>query len=137
MPPLKVCSGCSAEKPLSDFPSDKSKSDGRHSRCKECHKKRYRTLDRAVINARFTPWSREQRRSNKKLAVEFMGGKCSRCGIVGPAVIYDFHHIDPTTKKANVGRLMSNSFANIKIELEKCSMVCFNCHRIINQEAFI
>lgn len=37
---MKICSGCGEEKGFELFPRDKSKPDGRHSRCKACLKKR-------------------------------------------------------------------------------------------------
>lgn len=43
----------------------------------------------------------------------------------------DFHHIDPKIKTKTVARMTSNSTSNIKIEAEidKCIVLCANCHR--------
>lgn len=35
----------------------------------------------------------------KKKAVEFLGGKCNRCGYCKSYAAFDFHHIDPTQKE--------------------------------------
>jgi 5-methylcytosine-specific restriction endonuclease McrA len=54
-----------------------------------------------------------------------LGGVCS-CGSTDRL---EFDHIDPSTKKFTVGRLMSYSEAAVLEELKKCQLLCFKCHR--------
>jgi len=61
------------------------------------------------------------------MAVELLGGKCSICGLVDNPAVYDFHHRDP--KEKDVGISQAKSWAAIEKELEKCDLVCSNCHR--------
>jgi hypothetical protein len=72
----------------------------------------------------------------KRLAVEYKGDKCSRCGEVLPDVCYDFHHIDRATKYKEVSCMITElySWDDIIKELDKCILVCANCHRIIEKE---
>ncbi len=53
------------------------------------------------------------------------------CGNRYPYYVYDFDHRDPTTKKACVARMICQGYGidAIKKEIEKCDIVCANCHR--------
>jgi len=74
----------------------------------------------------------------KGKAVEYKGNKCSRCGGEFPNVCYDFHHLDRQTKYKEVSCMITElySWEDIKNELDKCIMVCSNCHRIIEKEYY-
>lgn len=69
----------------------------------------------------------------KRRAVKYKGGKCSRCGKTFPLACYDFHHTNPSNKAHSICRLISNmaKWSRIEAELDKCILVCANCHRII------
>lgn len=65
----------------------------------------------------------------KRLAVEMMGGKCSICGYDKNLASLDFHHKDSTTKEASIGNMVAHHlWDKVKIELEKCVLLCRNCH---------
>ena len=55
---------------------------------------------------------------------------CAKCGEKRPYVL-DFHHIDPSIKDADIARMTSNSnkVENIQKEIDKCIVLCSNCHR--------
>ena len=60
--------------------------------------------------------------------------KCTKCGFAHPAAL-DFHHEDPSEKEYNINRLISNGqFKKAEAELEKCIVLCANCHRIHHYE---
>jgi uncharacterized Zn finger protein len=60
--------------------------------------------------------------------------KCTACGFSHPAAL-DFHHEDPSKKEANIHRLLQNGQnAKLQKELEKCIVLCANCHRIHHYE---
>jgi hypothetical protein len=40
----------------------------------------------------------------------------------------DFHHIDPNKKEYSISDLKTYSFDKLKVELDKCILVCRNCH---------
>jgi hypothetical protein len=66
----------------------------------------------------------------KKRAIEYKGGKCIRCGYVGHPVVYDFHHLHD---KQMSWRMMCNSgWEKAQIELDKCELLCSNCHRLLH-----
>jgi hypothetical protein len=53
---------------------------------------------------------------------------CTDCGIRYPSYVMHFDHRDPATKLFNVGQLSSRRWAIILAEVEKCDLVCGNCH---------
>lgn len=65
-------------------------------------------------------------------AIEYKGGKCSVCGGVFPPCVYDFHHMDPKEKEYNPSVSFERKWETAKKELDKCILVCSNCHRIIH-----
>lgn len=72
----------------------------------------------------------QKRRNNKEKAVLHMGNKCQHCGISYPNCCYDFHHKDPTDMNDIPSSVLNRSWKKIVLELEKCIMLCSNCHRI-------
>ena len=73
-------------------------------------------------------------RKNRKLRLlEFKGGmKCIKCGYDKPIPdVYEFHHRDPAEKDPNGGKMNVNNhrIETMMIELEKCDVLCANCHR--------
>jgi hypothetical protein len=56
--------------------------------------------------------------------------KCTKCGFNHPAAL-DFHHVDPSKKENIISNLVSNGrFAAAMEELQKCIVLCANCHRV-------
>lgn len=72
-----------------------------------------------------------QRQQDFKIAcVKYKGGKCIYCGYNKSFAALDFHHLDPNQKDfgiAQVKKLILNN--EIKNELDKCILLCANCHR--------
>ena|SRR3989344_4855880 len=59
---------------------------------------------------------------------------CSKCGVTDPRVL-DFHHRDENNKEFTVGYVRrSVGFERLKREIEKCEVLCANCHRILHYE---
>lgn len=73
---------------------------------------------------------KRRRTKLKALAVEYKGGSCERCGYNRCIQALDFHHRDPTQKDFGIAEAgETRSFEKIKIELDKCLLLCSNCHR--------
>lgn len=65
----------------------------------------------------------------KDALVDALGGCCSSCGGIFPSAVYDFHHTG--AKDADPSALIANgSIERIAKELERCVLLCANCHRI-------
>lgn len=76
----------------------------------------------------------DRRKLLKKLAVEHKGGKCSKCGYDKCYDALDFHHTDPAIKDGLVSRLLNTSWERILPEINKCELLCANCHREIHSK---
>lgn len=74
------------------------------------------------------------RQKVKERAVEYKGGKCEKCEYNKCVRALEFHHIDPTEKDFTIGYYKILSWEKIKKELDKCILVCSNCHREIHDE---
>jgi hypothetical protein len=70
-------------------------------------------------------------RSKKVRAVEYLGGKCSICGYNKCMAALDFHHKNGDDKYMSIGKLLIRSWDTIQKELDKCVLLCANCHREI------
>jgi hypothetical protein len=62
-------------------------------------------------------------------AIEYSGGECKLCGYKKCPAALEFHHRDPTLKEFSWDRLRGQSWASIVKELDKCDLLCSNCHR--------
>ncbi len=77
----------------------------------------------------------KRRHKLKQLAVEYKGGKCERCGYSKCVRSLAFHHKDPTQKDFGLGgRGIIRSWKKVQKELDKCVLVCNNCHGEIHEE---
>lgn len=70
-----------------------------------------------------------RRRHLKLLAVVRKGGKCSSCGYHRSIQALDFHHPDPKGKDFNISRNANRAWKAVKVEVDKCILLCSNCHR--------
>lgn len=77
----------------------------------------------------------KRRRELKTLSVEYKGGGCSRCGYARCISALEFHHLDPNKKDFNPSSDgHTRSWERTRAELDKCLIVCANCHREIHHE---
>jgi hypothetical protein len=66
----------------------------------------------------------------KKQAVEYKGNKCSNCNYDKCVDALEFHHVDQSQKDFNIGHLKFYKWCKrITDELDKCVLLCANCHR--------
>lgn len=113
---MKVCGKCKQRKSVSEFTLKKG-TDSPVSYCKACH------VDIAT----------EKRKTIKRKAIAYKGGKCECCGYRGCEAVFDFHHLNPDEKDFAIAhRGHARSWEDVKVELDKCIMVCANCHREIH-----
>lgn len=56
--------------------------------------------------------------------------KCNRCP-EDDYICLDFHHLNPNEKEINVTQTLANSWSKKRIlkEIDKCEVICSNCHR--------
>ena len=76
-----------------------------------------------------------RRKKLKVMAIEYKGGKCVFCGYNKCNDALEFHHIDPSNKGFSLSvRGLTRSWSKIKKELDKCILVCANCHRELHAD---
>jgi len=108
-PGTKKCPICNEVKELKEFYRG-----GKHSYCIPCSKQD----------------SLRRKNELKKIAVEYKGGKCQECGYSKCIDALEFHHHDRVTKEFGISdKLNGISLEKLKIELDKCELLCCRCHR--------
>lgn len=71
-------------------------------------------------------------RLNKRLElIKYKGGKCQICGYDKCFAALEFHHLDPKEKDFTISG-KSWAFEKLKKEVDKCILVCSNCHKEIH-----
>ena len=110
----KICSKCGLELPVTEFHKNGFDRDGKQKYrgyCKKCANKL--EMDRYY---------------KKKEYIDSYKTKCAKCGDTRTYVL-DFHHVDEETKEFTIGKLKKGSLEVIKNEIDKCVVLCANCHR--------
>lgn len=82
----------------------------------------------------FSKYTVERYISRKLQAIEYMGGKCKECGYNKCYSALEFHHLDPTIKEGEWSQMRKWKWERVILELDKCILVCANCHREIHSE---
>jgi predicted HNH restriction endonuclease len=67
----------------------------------------------------------------RERVVAYLGGKCAICGYTYCTAALDAHHIDPLEKDFNISSRMTSWKAIVR-ELDKCILLCANCHREVH-----
>lgn len=113
----KICTKCGRDLPLDMFNWRDKKKGTRRSECKECHSGYMKQI--------------YQKNKNAIGQIKSQQG-CAKCGDTRPYVL-DFHHIDPSTKNMRVAKMVSNHYSSanpeLLAEIDKCVVLCANCHR--------
>lgn len=75
----------------------------------------------------------KRRQKLKEKAILYKGGKCEKCGYNKCNAALDFHHLDPKEKDfALSSKGITRGWERVKNELDKCVLLCANCHREIH-----
>jgi hypothetical protein len=101
--------------------------------CLNCVKQA-NTVWRKNNRIRYNTQTRQRRLERKQKAIAYKGGKCEECQQVVHHAAFDFHHVDPTQKDKDLGLMMTHSDTKLFEELDKCKLLCANCHRIFHFE---
>ena len=90
-------------------------------------KRKYADRREALIKA-----VAKRRKKLKILAIEYKGGTCVACGYKKCVGALELHHINKSDKTFGIGdKGYTRSWEKIKLELDKCLLLCANCHREI------
>jgi len=117
----RKCVRCGLYKPAYEFfyiGKQKTQCEHRSSRCKACRKIYARERDK------------KHRDEVKEFVRQVKNVPCADCHRRFPYYIMQFHHLDPTTKEFDIysGGGRTHSIKKLKAEIEKCVIICANCH---------
>jgi hypothetical protein len=119
----KVCARCNKEKSVSEF---HKKGKGYQWICKECRKE-YHRQHYLANKETYIKKARDYRDALREDIKKDL--RCAICKEDEPCCL-EFHHNDPTKKEIAVARLfLSGNRAKILVEIEKCTVLCSNCHK--------
>ena len=117
----KKCSRCNSIKLSSEFYNRRQGADF-SPYCKIC------TIEQTL----------ERQRNFKIKCVEYKGEKCQICSYNKYVGALEFHHLNPSEKDFSISNVKLYSFSDtIKKELDKCILVCSNCHREIHANIIV
>lgn len=79
--------------------------------------------------AKYAKRSQEQFEANRAFIAKYKSDKACKCGETHPACL-QFHHRDPTQKDIAIADAVRKrwSLARIQKEINKCDIICANCH---------
>lgn len=130
-PKMKICSKCREEPPVGSFGRRSQSSDGLRPECRSC-----RSVDSKIYYLNLAPEvksRREEAGANRKAERRAMANSrlvegCKDCGETDPIVL-EFDHVRGE-KVSDISRIIvSGNIDSLREELDKCEVVCANCHR--------
>ncbi len=75
----------------------------------------------------------KRRKKVREMALQFLGGRCTRCGYDRCAEALEIHHLESSDKDFGISdKGYTRSWNRIRVELEKCKLLCSNCHREVH-----
>jgi 5-methylcytosine-specific restriction endonuclease McrA len=75
----------------------------------------------------------KRRRKVREKAITYKGGRCQVCGYSNCLEALEFHHLESTGKDFGISdRGYTRSWKRILAELDKCVLLCANCHREVH-----
>jgi predicted transcriptional regulator len=109
----RKCPKCKEVKSVENF-YNRRNGKGNSVYCKKCSNKE-------VTN---------RQRKFKEKCVAYKGGKCEICGYNKCVGALDFHHQDRSEKDFGIAQKKTYKYdSSIERELDKCMLLCSNCHR--------
>ncbi len=126
----KICCRCKEEKPLSDFLWRNQKKGIKHCQCRICYKQiRKKSYD--SNRQYYLDKTKKIRKRNVDWYKNYKGNlSCETCGESHIACL-DFHHQNENNKVLEVSLMVRSAYSieKIKEEIDKCTILCSNCHR--------
>lgn len=134
---MKTCSKCKENKPLDSFGLQSNGPHGRASWCKACKndqvKARY--ASNAEVREKAKAYSRARHKQNAERISEYkLSRGCADCGYKDHPAALEFDHLPQHTKSFNISKKTSYDWDSLQAEIDKCEVVCANCHAIRTAE---
>lgn len=127
-PTTKRCPNCGWSKPLDAFHQSSRSRDGRQSWCRDCNKQESAARYRANPDGQRRQNERLRRRNRAFIQSYLAEHPCLDCGEADPVVL-EFDHLRDKDRCISDLVFRMVSLARLRAEIEKCEVVCANCHR--------
>lgn len=128
---MRICNKCKIQKDWSEFGWRNKQQQVRHYTCKNCVKEtslahysnnKQKYINRALnVTKVATDYVKELRQRSK----------CSICPESAPECL-DFHHLESQEKDNAVSMMLHLGIERVQREINKCIILCANCHRKIH-----
>lgn len=131
---MKICKGCNQEKNLSEFNFRNREKGTYSSDCKICKRKIDNDLyksNRTDRKRKVSSVRKNKINENREIIKNIkLNSECYLCGDKRHYVL-DFHHLVSEDKDNDISLLVrrASSIDRIMKEIEKCVLLCSNCHR--------
>lgn len=132
---MLTCCRCKIEKDESEFSFQNESLNIRNRTCKDCFKS-VRKAWYERHKARVIQHNINNKNKNIAWLAEYKKTiRCIECGEDHVACL-EFHHTDPQAKEYNVAQLARGTYSisRIQKEIEKCVVLCSNCHRKLHYD---
>lgn len=129
---MKRCCLCKQTLPLSEYNKHKDRKDGLQTVCRECNRarsRRYYKENPELHKKNVRRRAKQVVADNRRQLMEYLSERsCTDCGITD-SVVLEFDHL--SDKKHNISSMMRAGYRWLSVleEIEKCEVVCANCHR--------
>ncbi len=151
----KLCRKCGKQIPCRIKINDKWKNLQNRKFCLDCspyggHNTSFYDPDKRKRQGKFREYSDKEKKiitlslykralTRKHELIKRLGGKCKICGYNKSWRALSFHHLNPKNKTfgLSLNMLWSQSEATIKKEVDKCELLCLNCHAELGRETKI
>ncbi len=119
----------------SPFQSGRKSATGKVRACRTCgrnfHYSREKGHTLSICNSCCAGVARDRL---KVRCLEYLGGSCVRCGYNRCVEALEFHHRTPESKLFGISGAYTRRWDAVRQELDKCDLVCANCHREIESK---
>ena len=128
---MKFCNECNTNKPLNDFHKRSSVKDGRQPICKLCRKNRD-AKDWKENSARYQIKKDSYKKRYREWLNSLKESPCIDCGGSFHFSAMHWDHLPEYEKSFNIGSCRSGKYSKQRVleEIEKCELVCANCHAL-------
>lgn len=127
----KICSKCKQELEISQFRWRNKTQGTLHSQCKNCEKQsdKIRYANSISRQNAVKTRSEQQKEENQNIVNLRKSCGCQKCG-EKRLYLMEFHHINAEDKINNIAHMIKSASKETLIaELDKCLVLCANCHR--------
>jgi superfamily II DNA helicase RecQ len=130
---MKKCTKCKNDCLIENFPIINKKTNKRSSMCTECKReydREYYELNKAKNNKNKNELARINRNTKRTYIIDVLKkSSCCDCGNNDWRVL-EFDHRDRDLKEFSIADSTGLSIKKIQLEIDKCDIVCANCHNI-------